>query len=143
MDSPPKRTRPFGIRIIILLQLIYVALLITTQVDILVQGDTLLQVRWADVLPQPTESLVATLAVLNTLILITLITVAGLWQLKHWAWVLLMLQIGVSLGLTMWAYFSGSPQHLAMAIGVITVFYLNQGDVRRAFSQHSPAGKAV
>jgi hypothetical protein len=129
MDSASTRRRPFGIKIIIVLQLIYVALLIMTQLDILVQG------QWEDVLRQPMESHVASLAVLNALILVTLITVAGLWQLKHWAWVLLMVQIGVSLGLSLWAYFSDSPQYGAMAIGVITVFYLNQSDVRRAFSQ--------
>jgi len=129
MDSAATRRRPFGIKIIIVLQLIYVALLIMTQLDILVQG------QWADVLRQAMESRVASLAVLNALILVTLITVAGLWQLKHWAWVLLMVQIGVSLGLSLWAYFSDSPQYGAMAIGVITVFYLNQSDVRRAFFQ--------
>jgi len=136
MDSPTKSARPFGIKIIIVLQLIYVALLIVTQMDILVQG------QWADVLRQPVESHVASLAVLNALILVTLVTVVGLWQLRHWAWVLLMLQIGVSLGLSLWAYFSDSPQYGAMAIGVITVFYLNQSDVRRAFSQRNPAGRA-
>lgn len=123
-------------------QLIYVALLITTQVEILTE------VQWPDVLPQPTQSLptaslATTLTVLNLLIFFTLITVVGLWQLKHWAWVLLMAQIGVSLGLGLWSYFSGSPQYGAMAIGIITVFYLNQGDVRRAFSRQNPAGVAA
>ena len=133
MESPTAHMRPFGIKAIIVLQLLYVALLITAQVDILTQGD------WPDVLPQPTESVAVAVAILNVLILLGLISMPGLWRLKYWAWVLLMLQIGVSLGVALWAYFSGSPQYGSMVIGVAMVFYLNQGDVRRAFSRRRPA----
>lgn len=137
MESPPTRTRPFGIKAIIVLQLLYVALLITAQVAILTGGD------WSDVLPQPTESVAVAVAILNVLILLGLISMPGLWRLKYWAWVLLMLQIGVSLGVAIWAYFSGSPQYGSMVIGVAMVFYLNQRDVRRAFSHRRPAGVAT
>jgi len=137
MESPPTRTRPFGIKAIIVLQLLYVALLIMAQVDIPTQGD------WPDVLPQPTESVAVAVAILNVLIFLGLISVPGLWRLKYWAWVLLMLQIGVSLGVALWAYFSDTPQYGSMVICVAMVFYLNQGDVRRAFSHRRPAGEAT
>ena len=137
MESPPAHMRPFGIKAIIVLQLLYVALLITAQVDILTQGD------WPDVLPQPTESVAVAVAILNVLIFLGLISVTGLWRLKYWAWVLLMMQIGVSLGVALWAYFSGTPQYGSMVIGVAMVFYLNQGDVRRAFARRRPTGVAT
>jgi hypothetical protein len=138
MESSPTRTRPFGIKAIMVLQLLYVALLITNQVNILTQGDR------SDTLPQvPTESVAVAVAILNVLILLGLISVPGLWRLKYWAWVLLMLQIGVSLGVALWAYFSGSPQYGTMVICVAMVFYLNQGDVRRAFSHRRPAGETT
>lgn len=136
-DSPAARTRPFGVKVIVALQLVYAAVLIVGEVDILVLEG------WADVSLQTTESHVVTLVVLNALIMITVITAAGLWQLKYWAWVLLMLQIGVSLGLALWAYFTGNPQYATMAISVITVFYLNQANVRRVFSQRNPTGKPI
>jgi len=137
MESPPAHMRPFGIKAIIVLQLLYVALLITAQVGILTGGD------WPDVLPQPTESIAIAVAILNVLIFLGLISVTGLWRLKYWAWVLLMMQIGVSLGVALWAYFSGTPQYGSMVIGVAMVFYLNQGDVRRAFSRRRPTGVAT
>ena len=137
MESPPTRTRPFGIKVIIVLQIVYLALLIAALVEILTQGGA------SDIIPEPTESLSVAVAILSVHILLALVIVPGLWQLRQWAWLLLMLEIGLTLGVALWAYFSGSPQYGGMVIGVAMVFYLNQGDVRKAFSRRRPAGVAT
>jgi hypothetical protein len=57
----------------------------------------------------------------------------GLWRLRRWAWLALMLSLGVTMALYLGAYASGYPPYVSMLIKVVMVFYLNQGEVRQAF----------
>ncbi len=67
-----------------------------------------------------------------------LVLAFGLWYLKRWAWVLYMIQLGISMIVGLQAHFSGQTEsdYVVMAVNVLVVFYLNQGDVQRAFGYH-------
>jgi hypothetical protein len=59
---------------------------------------------------------------------------AGLWMLMRWAWVATMLWAGISMATALASYAAGEPEYILMALGMVTVFYLNQGEVQEAFS---------
>ena len=46
-------------------------------------------------------------------------------------WLLAMVITGVSVGVDLWAFVAGTGSHLWMLLNVVTVFYLNQRDVRQ------------
>jgi hypothetical protein len=71
-------------------------------------------------------------AVLVTLL--GLVIAAGLWRLKRWAWVSVMLWTGATLATALFSYLRGHPDFPPMMVGIVTVFYLNQGEVQRAFN---------
>jgi uncharacterized membrane protein (DUF2068 family) len=60
--------------------------------------------------------------------------IVGLWRMQRFAWVLIMIQVGLSMAFDLWGYFHGYPSYASMLIDVIIVFYLNQREVQRAFS---------
>ena len=68
---------------------------------------------------------------------IMLVALWGLWSLKPWAWQLNMIILGFMLLASIWAHFTSSGERfigdLAMALNIITVFYLIQGEVRDLF----------
>ena len=75
-------------------------------------------------------------SVVNALLIpFQLILVFGLWYLKRWAWVLYMLQLGISMVAGLHAHFSNDMEadYLVMAVNVVVVFYLNLRDVQLAF----------
>lgn len=130
MSEAHPRKRPFGLFIIILLQL---TMAVSLMVDIFFASThlsiaTFLQNMQAATLPLP-----------GILILVyQLGVVAGLWLLRRWAWFLLMIQLGLSMGFQLVLYFEGQPLYVYMLISVITVLYLNQRDVQHAFERGNP-----
>ncbi|HEX2912365.1 MAG TPA: hypothetical protein VH186_16265 [Chloroflexia bacterium] len=71
---------------------------------------------------------------LNTLFFIVgLSFLIGLWQMKKWAWIMLMVYLSASMGLDLISYFSGKETYIPMVISVIMVFYLNLREVRQAY----------
>ncbi len=66
--------------------------------------------------------------------------IIGLWRTARWAWVLIMVQVGLGMASDLWGYFHGYPSYTSMLINVIIVFYLNQSEVQRAFSGKSRRG---
>jgi hypothetical protein len=64
---------------------------------------------------------------------LALVVSVGLFRLKRWAWLLAMTMEGLNLASALLAYQVGRPEYLIMAVGVITVLALNQGEVRQAF----------
>ncbi|MEM7124890.1 MAG: hypothetical protein AAF702_01100 [Chloroflexota bacterium] len=71
------------------------------------------------------------------------IVAPGLWRLRRWAWVLTMIQLGLRMGTGIFAYIIGEAQYFQMFVNVITVFYLNQRDVQRAFGHADQIGITV
>jgi hypothetical protein len=88
---------------------------------------------------QSTIELLSFSLVLATLILSILMLIAlwGLWTLKPWAWQMNMILMGFLLIGGIWIHFTQSEgklfTDLEMALNIITVFYLIQGEVRDLF----------
>lgn len=123
------RKRPFGISVIIFMLALYVLFLGITlfasfQIPV---GETTF---WIMKIDDPAIIRIFFLAV----ILFEASIAIGLWRLQRFAWVLIMIQVGLGMLSDLWGYFYGYPSYITMLINVIIVFYLNQRDVQRAFS---------
>jgi hypothetical protein len=125
--APPARRawrRPFGIYVIIVLQLLHV---VTVMLDVF-------RVQFG--LPSlllPEYGGAGATMVNYAVAALLLVTAVGLWLLKRWAWVVTMLTTGFGLALGLVRYWQGVPIYGSMAINVLIVLYLNQRAVRRAF----------
>ncbi|MFN2105141.1 MAG: hypothetical protein ACK2UJ_09725 [Candidatus Promineifilaceae bacterium] len=88
---------------------------------------------------QSTIELLSFSLVLATLILSILMLIAlwGLWTLKPWAWQMNMILMGFFLIGGIWLHFTQSDNRLindlGLALNIVTVFYLIQGEVRHLF----------
>ena len=132
MKDKSRRKRPFGVIVLVVLELLLVVSQVLGVAWFLSQMGGLLQ------LGQTTSSFLFGTALIG--ILITLIVTAGLWFLKRWAWFLVMLQLGVQMLIFLRLYYAGQPQYVQMVLSVFTVFYLNEREVQRAFEQ-APAAE--
>jgi uncharacterized membrane protein (DUF2068 family) len=123
-----KRTRPFGVTVIALLQalsgLIAGGSYVLTASDVTAHRATDLAVQLGG------------LAIAGVGLLIAV----GLWQLRRWAWIATMIWTGFNLATALLAYVNGQPEYGVMAVEVAVVFYLNQREVQRAFGQRGDAG---
>jgi len=118
------KRRPFGLYLIIVLQLVGAILLalsllgektIATYLKVLVQNPIFYGwFGWV-------------------LIGFLLLAVLGLWMLKRWGWILTMILTGIGLSYSIWSYFQGNPHYIPMLIYLVIVFYLNQRDVQSPF----------
>lgn len=128
MDADSPERRPFGVIVIIILQILS---LISITLDIYVFSDA------QAILPRIPGTLeLAVLPVpLAVLLVYQIIVIIGLWFLRRWAWFLLMIQLGLAMGLQLLLYLGGKPLYLYMLFSVLMVFYLNQRDVQRAFAR--------
>jgi hypothetical protein len=117
-----RRKRPFGVTIIALLQALSGP---TTSVSFLF-GRLTLATAHGD-LELNLEALIVT--VLGWAIAV------GLWRLKRWAWVAVMIWTGAALAGALALYFRGQPNYPLMIEHIIIVFYLNQRDVQQAFGE--------
>ena len=70
---------------------------------------------------------------------IGLLIAFGLFTLRRQAWVLTMLWAGLNLTAALYGWYYNQPNYIAMALSVITVYYLNQREVQAAF--HVPPAK--
>ncbi|MEM7113650.1 MAG: hypothetical protein AAF614_14525 [Chloroflexota bacterium] len=125
---PQKRKRPFGLIAIIILQLL----------QVLAWGIFLYSLT----VPQTAaraESLVDLTAVsyniqINSTLLLV-IALPGLWLFKRWGWIILMIQVGISLLMGLWQFVEGAPNYISMILNVAIVFYLNQREVQQLFAE--------
>jgi hypothetical protein len=118
--------RPFGLIVIIGLQLLNFAIALVTAFYLF--GGTL--PRWPDLANDGYHMLAALVVLID---MWGLAIIYGLWRYKHWAWPMLMVQTGTNLLITLVNYFEGRPHYLDMLIGVLIVFYLNQDEIRQRF----------
>jgi hypothetical protein len=126
MKSPPShRRRPFGVYAIIGLLLIRVALI---AFDL-----------WRIGQGQPALSLLdlnndRLLGVIAGATIVALLAICwGLFRLKRWAWITMMILIGFNLLVAITGYLNGGKQFVPMLLDVISVFYLNLRSVQAAF----------
>lgn len=122
-----KRRLPFGVLAICALLLLRIVLWV---LDIArpgaVGGERFLPGLSLQRIPLPGEI---------ALVILFLLTIYGLLRLRRWAWMLVMIITGLILIYDLWLYFSGRPEYFDMLLNVMTVFYLNFGEVQQAFGQ--------
>lgn len=81
----------------------------------------------------------AFIALLNgVLVALWLAIIVGLWLLQRWAWVLLMILIGIILTYLLVIFFEGEPDYIGMLLYGAMAFYLNDYSVQRAFARRRP-----
>jgi len=130
MSEPSTHKRPFGVTVIVILQLITLVSLISDLV--LEKGITLIPL-----FPGVRESVLLLPASGAAIGFYQLVVTFGLWRLKRWAWFLIMIQLGIGMSFVLWSYFSGFPLYSYMVFNMVMVFYLNQHDVQLAFEHRS------
>ena len=67
------------------------------------------------------------------LALIGIVVLIGFLRVRRWAWVVLMVWTGVSLGISLMEYLYSRPNYLVMASNTIIALALNQVEVQRIF----------
>lgn len=129
-----RRRRPFGVYVIITLQLFsIVAGLFVFAAEYLAFNYPELNIDLELGFPlSGPEFWIANLQLAIVLVL-SVISVIGLWRMQRWAWYLTMLELGFSMVINISMYFNGNANYVDMFLNVLTVFYLNQKDVQRAF----------
>jgi hypothetical protein len=121
------RKRPFGVTAVVVLQAVSV-LALAVDIHRAQAGQPIFFLPGVE---DPRLVLPVDLAI----ILVELVIAFGLWRLKRWAWVLIMIRRGVGMALNLWLYANGEPLYLDMLLSVIVVFYLNQREVQQAFER--------
>lgn len=123
------RKRPFGVSVIIfalILNVLFLGIAFFTSLQVPIEETAF----WILKINDPAIILAYFLAV----ILFNAFIAVGLWRLQRFAWVLIMIQVGLDMLLDLWGHFNGHSSYITMLINVIIVFYLNQREVQRAFS---------
>ena len=134
-ENKSTRERPFGLYIIIILQVL-IALSLAA-------GLILLQVTGVD-LPLLLRDQFLFKIYGWIIVGVFLLASLGLLRLKRWGWVLSMLLIGTNLVYNIWLYFQGDAHYLDMVANIVIVFYLNQRDVQAPFmSQNQTSGGSL
>lgn len=132
-SSPNKR--PFGVSVIVLLIAVYILFVASVFYLSIRSQDSSIAAQLVSIL-NPTQ----VLAVLAIELIILLTIAIGLWRLQQWAWFLLMIWVGIQMFFDLMAYFYVREIHASMLISVIIVFYINQREVKKAFTGKTLAG---
>jgi hypothetical protein len=132
-SSPSKR--PFGVTVIVLLIAVYVLFIAAVFYLSIKSQDSSISAQLVQIM-NPAEIL----AILIAELIILLAIAIGLWRLQQWAWFLLMIWVGIQMFFDLMDYFYGHHIHASMLISVIIVFYINQREVKKAFSGKTLAG---
>jgi len=67
------------------------------------------------------------------MIVLTSVSVVGLWRYRTWGWSMGLILSGLILALDISWWFAGQPRYPGMFLNMLAVFYLNQRDVRAIF----------
>jgi hypothetical protein len=142
MERP--RRRPFGVTAIVVLLILSALVLFGEGVW---EIQTTIHDRGATLEPL---SATGTLALLGRFLVLVisgaanLVAAIGLWQLRRWAWVLVMLLVGSRLAANLWLYFTGGGAlYVEMLLDVIMVFYLNQRELQQAFGHRDERNRLL
>jgi uncharacterized membrane protein (DUF2068 family) len=69
-----------------------------------------------------------------------LVSALGLLAFRRWAWLLAMVTTGIFVAVDIIGFFAGEANYIWMALNIITVFYLNQREVRVSVGAASETG---
>ncbi len=136
--------RPFGVYVIVLLLVVGVAAAVLEIVRIQT-GLTGVWVR-ADELLRDLSGLVLLASRLfenpllltvahGVIILVWVVIIIGMWFMRRWAWLLLMVFTGLTLTYALFRYFEGDADYFGMLTNVAIAFYLNDHNVQRAYAR--------
>ncbi len=67
---------------------------------------------------------------------VTIVLMWGFLRLRFWAWISVMVWVGLGLAVQITRYFYGEPGYLRMFLYMLLLFALNQVEVREAFGLH-------
>lgn len=67
---------------------------------------------------------------------VTILILWGFLRVRPWAWIALMVWVGMGLAVQVARYFYGDPNYLRMFLSVVVAFALNQAEVQEAFGIH-------
>jgi uncharacterized membrane protein (DUF2068 family) len=139
MEPPLKSSsskRPFGVSVIALLLIAYVLFMAAVFYLSINSQDSSIAAQLVHIMNRTQIQ-----AILVVEIIILLVIAIGLWRLQRWAWLLLMIWVGIQMFFDLWDYFYGHHLHTAsLLICVLIVFYINQREVKKAFSGKTLAG---
>ncbi|MBK8050744.1 MAG: hypothetical protein IPK16_28720 [Anaerolineales bacterium] len=142
MAENKRRRRPFGVKVIITLQLFSIVTgLFVFAGEYLAFSYPELNVNLDLDFPMSGPEFWITNVQLAIVMVLSMISVVGLWRMQRWAWYLTMLELGFSMVVNISMYFNGNVNYIDMFLNVLMVFYLNQKDVQRAFSAASRGGR--
>jgi hypothetical protein len=150
-----RRKRPFGVNALIVVQLfllffsvaalvVYVAVatgaldraIVNLSADSPPSGPTVASLVKLDMdLPD--------LVQLSIEVVLSAITLYGLWGMRRWAWYLVMASLGSTMVTELYRYFFDQPDYWSMLFAVVMVFYLNQREVQQAFARRKPEALPV
>jgi uncharacterized membrane protein (DUF2068 family) len=126
MSNRPARRRPFGVSVIIGMQLLS---FLSAAFGLAVEYAAIVaHVELEGFAPTFTDNVMLVLE-----LVLSLVSVYGLWRMQRWAWFITMLDLGVSMCIGLYLYYYGDPDYWTMFFNVVMVFYLNQREVQNAF----------
>jgi uncharacterized membrane protein (DUF2068 family) len=126
MSDRPTRRRPFGVSVIIGIQVLSLLAAIST---LLIEFAALTGRIEID----PNTLSIGDIFWSLLVTVLNLASIYGLWRMRRWAWFITMVDLGVSMLIGLYGYFYGEPDYWTMLFNVLIVFYLNQRDVQNAF----------
>ena len=129
--------RPLGVLIVAIVQLVRAVLIALQLLEIQLLPDGH-PVELSFQIPRPaagTLELYIAQAIGLGLIVASVAFAVGLYTGRRWGWVGAIVTSGVSLAVSIAAWWYHDPTYAAMLLNVVAVFYLNQRDVRTFFGE--------
>jgi hypothetical protein len=131
-SAPSRRRRPFGLLVLAALLLFKAAVVALVAASAFVVPDQIAQLLGGGGALAEAEGRVAG-ALLLAIAAILVVAAIGLLAMRRSGWLLTMVLTGVLIALDIGAIVDGTANHFWMALNIVTVFYLNQADVRAVF----------
>ena len=140
--AEPGRRRPFALLILIALMGIKGALILLMILGSFTATDhPVLQALRIESLSEAVHTSNAALVGMLVIATILLMSAVGLLAFRRWAWLLAMVTTGIFIAVDIMGFFAGEANYLWMALNIITVFYLNQREVRVGVGVASEDGR--
>jgi hypothetical protein len=130
------RTRPLGIVLLVLFQVVNVTLSLLAVADVFGPRNGTIVDLFGNDMPALDYLIVGTGA-------LSLVGAVALWRLHRFGWYAIMLLTGLGLALQIAFYLWATPNFINLAIFVVSAFYLNQREVKSIFLKPHAAQPSV